>query len=62
MFPRTDGNAASALTLGSQGSWSTAWAKSSPFKSGCDCTHRSTSTTCSGNVEAARICATSESG
>ena len=29
---------------------------------GCDCTQRSASTICSGNVDAARICATSESG
>ncbi len=62
MFPRTDGNAVSALTLGSQGCWSTAWPKASPFKSGCACSHLSASTTCSGNVDAARICATSESG
>src|SRR6266478_3323044 len=33
-----------------------------PFKSGCACTHWSASRTCSGNVDAARICATSESG
>ena len=62
MFPRTYGNAARTLTLGSQGCWSTALPKSAPFKSGCACTHRSASTTCSGKVDAARICATSESG
>src|SRR5271165_3896459 len=62
MFPRTDGNAVSALTLGSQGCWSTVWPKASPFKSGCACTHRSASTTCSGKVDAARIWATRESG
>src|ERR1039457_1841947 len=62
ILPRTDGNAASALTLGSQGCWSTACPKASPFKSGFACTHLSAWTTCSGNVDAARICATSESG
>src|ERR1019366_10519806 len=62
IFPRTDGNAVSALTLGSHGCWSTACPKSLPFKSGCACTHLAASTTCSGNVDAARICATSESG
>jgi hypothetical protein len=48
--------------LGSQDCWPTAWPKASPFKSGCASIHRSVSTTCSGNVDAARICATSESG
>src|SRR5258707_8656910 len=43
-----DGNAVSALTLGSHGCWSTACPKASPFKSGCSCTHLSASTTCSG--------------
>ena len=62
MLPRTEGNAVSAFTLGSHGCWSTAWPRASPFKSGFACTHRSASTTCSGNVAAAKICATNESG
>src|SRR5579862_4294312 len=61
MFPSTDGNAASAFTLGSHGCWSTALPSSSPFKSGFACTQRSASTTSSGKVDAASICATRES-
>src|SRR5208337_414755 len=57
IFPSTDGNAVNALTLGSQGCWSTACARASPFNSGCACTHRSASTTSSGKVAAANICA-----
>src|SRR6516164_731468 len=62
MLPSTEGNAVSAFTLGSQFIWSTACPRASPLKSGCACTHRSASTTCSGNVAAERIYATSESG
>src|SRR6516165_6907946 len=62
MLPSTEGNAVSAFTLGSQFIWSTACPRASPLTSGCCSTQRSASTTCSGNVDAERICATSESG
>src|ERR1700732_4827791 len=62
MFSSTDGNCASAFTLGSQSCLSTSLASSCPLRFECLCIQRSASTICVGYVAAARICATRASG
>src|ERR1700730_2114501 len=62
MFSSTEGNCASAFTLGSQSCLSTSLASSCPLRFECLCIQRSASTICVGYVAAARICATRASG
>src|ERR1700676_79126 len=62
MFSSTEGNCASAFTLGSQSCLSTSLASCSPLRFECLCIQRSASTICVGYVAAARICATRASG
>src|ERR1700693_5898180 len=62
MFSSTEGNCASAFTLGSQSCLSTSLANSWPLRLACLCIQRSASTIWVGYVAAARICATRASG
>src|SRR5271166_2798450 len=62
MSPSTEGKAVSPLMLGSQGCWSTAFARASPLRLACACSQRSASTTCTGKVEAPRTWARRGSG